>query len=263
MKESRGFMYFAEGHNLIARVLGSVSQVLPTLYLFLCTIILCELAWLFFFSKRSKPKKKHETLKHMFWLHIFLFYLMLVYLQTGIVSAFWWLNTPLINFNRIYLIPFTTSPDLMPYLFNVLMTVPLGFLLPIIWPKSRSLKKTALAGFILSFSIETIQLFSNRVTSTSDLIMNTLGAVIGYFLFVIFLSGLYRNVSVAKKEKKVPNGGFSSWLINQEAFVYLFLSLIGVTFIHHPGISIRLPQSDVHHVIEVSNEVISFETMLK
>jgi len=229
---------------------------------FFVQVILCELAWFFFFSKRSNTEKKHATLKHMLWIHLLLFYLMLVYLQTGMVSAFWWLNTPLINLDRIYLIPFTTSPDMMPYLFNILMTIPLGILLPIIWPKFRSFGKTALAGFILSFCIETIQLFSNRVTSTSDLLMNTLGAVLGYGIFISLFSWFCQKPEHLSKEAKTPTGRLSLWLIKQEAFVYIFLSLVGVTLLHHPLISARLPQSQRQGTIEVSSEMMNFPRVI-
>jgi len=233
-------MYFTAAHHLFRRVFGSLSQALPALYLFICTIILCEMAWFFFFSKRLKTEQKFHALKQRILVYIFLFYLMLVYIQTGMISAFWHLSTPLINLDRIYLMPFSTSPVATPYLLNILMTIPLGFLLPTIWPKFRSLTKTALTGLLLSFSVESIQLFSNRVTSTSDLLMNTLGAIIGYALFVIFLGWFCEKPRRISNELQESEGRFSSWVVKHEAVIYIFLSLIGVTFLHHPLISMWL-----------------------
>ena len=55
------------------------------------------------------------------------------------------------------------------------MFIPLGFLLPMIWSEFRAVKKVALAGFLLSLTIELNQLFSLRGIATDDLIANTLG----------------------------------------------------------------------------------------
>ena len=65
---------------------------------------------------------------------------------------------------------------------NALMFAPFGFFLPVLWSKCRSWKITALAGFLTSALIEFLQLFSFRATDVDDLIMNTLGAFLGYLL---------------------------------------------------------------------------------
>ncbi len=43
--------------------------------------------------------------------------------------------------------------------------------------------KTALTGFTLSLIIELSQLFNRRITDIDDLMMNTLGALIGWAIF--------------------------------------------------------------------------------
>lgn len=63
---------------------------------------------------------------------------------------------------------------------NVLMFMPLGFLVPVFWPGWRKLRRTACLGFGLSLFIECSQLFNYRASTTDDLILNTLGAVLGY-----------------------------------------------------------------------------------
>lgn len=60
---------------------------------------------------------------------------------------------------------------------NVIMVMPLGFLLPLLWENYRKLWKTALAGFSLSLCIEILQLFTFRATDVDDLLMNTLGGI--------------------------------------------------------------------------------------
>ncbi len=65
---------------------------------------------------------------------------------------------------------------------NILLFVPLGVLVPLLWKEFRSLKRMAILGGALSLFIEVMQLFTFRATDVDDLIMNTLGAVLGYLL---------------------------------------------------------------------------------
>ena len=65
---------------------------------------------------------------------------------------------------------------------NVLLFVPLGMMLPLLWADFRPLWKTLLAGFGISFFIETLQLFSLRATDINDLMTNTVGTILGWCL---------------------------------------------------------------------------------
>lgn len=65
---------------------------------------------------------------------------------------------------------------------NAVMFLPFGFLLPVLWQSCRSWKTTTLAGFVTSALIELLQLFCFRATDVDDLLMNTLGAFLGYLL---------------------------------------------------------------------------------
>lgn len=73
--------------------------------------------------------------------------------------------------------------DMVQYLLNVVLFLPAGFLLPLLWERCRGLKETALGGFLLSLAIECSQLFSYRTTDVNDLFTNTLGAVLGWALW--------------------------------------------------------------------------------
>lgn len=63
---------------------------------------------------------------------------------------------------------------------NVLMFLPLGLLLPLFWKYFGEMHRTVLFGLGLSVSIELIQLVSGGVTSIDDVMLNTLGAALGY-----------------------------------------------------------------------------------
>ena len=67
---------------------------------------------------------------------------------------------------------------------NAVIFLPLGILLPMIWKKMNSLKWILLTGFLGSLFIETSQfVLQCGVVQTEDLIMNTAGAGIGYWIY--------------------------------------------------------------------------------
>lgn len=69
------------------------------------------------------------------------------------------------------------------YVMNAVLFVSIGFLLPMVWKKFEKIHHTVLWGFLFSLSIEISQIFNDRVTDIDDLLMNTVGAILGYFLF--------------------------------------------------------------------------------
>ena len=74
-------------------------------------------------------------------------------------------------------------------LLNVALFVPLGGLLPLLWQKCRKWYVTLPIGFGASLAIELVQLaFCLGSCDVDDLFTNTLGAVIGYFCIMAFLS---------------------------------------------------------------------------
>ncbi|WP_370671411.1 VanZ family protein [Clostridium botulinum] len=197
-------------------------------YLFsiICTCILCIVFQKRFYL-RAKKKEGGVSHKHLLGVSIFLLYLAGVYSVTGI-GTIWdvqrFVTASTYEFDRIYLVPFSSSEVIMPYVFNIIMTIPLGFLLPLIWKQFRTIKKVALSGFLLSLCIELSQLFTqSRTTTTDDLIMNTLGAIIGHFIFKAFFHIILKKNSTEKNEI-----ASSSVVIKHEAIFYLVLSFLGM-----------------------------------
>lgn len=81
---------------------------------------------------------------------------------------------------------------------NILMTIPLGIMLPLMSDKYKSLKSIAVRGFLFSAFIEFVQYISCRgLCEFDDLFNNTLGAVIGYWIYLLLFSGIF----IKKKRK--------------------------------------------------------------
>lgn len=88
------------------------------------------------------------------------------------------------GFNLIPLIDIVNSPlgYIKNTVLNIVLFIPMGFLVPAIWKNYRSLKVMALMGLALSISIEILQIFTFRLTDIDDLITNTAGTLIGYYI---------------------------------------------------------------------------------
>ena len=216
------------------------SSIPITLYMFACTTFLCIIFQVVFLRKANQREGRPLTARHFIWVYVFLFYLMLVYSVTGL-GAVWDIGRyeSLIRMSEVHLIPFGTFDGsfigAVPYILNICMTIPLGFLLAFIWPQLRSVKKIALIGFCFALVIELSQLLNRRGSTVDDLLMNTLGAVLGYLLFC----GLY--ALYARSHRPTPAKSYSSPLLRHEPIIYLISSFVGVFLLLGPAVVTSLP----------------------
>ena len=69
---------------------------------------------------------------------------------------------------------------------NIIMLMPLGFLLPVLYDRFRSIKVIAVVGFTFSVMIELTQYYTGRgLFESDDIIHNTIGAVLGCVIYLI------------------------------------------------------------------------------
>ncbi|MBS7525105.1 VanZ family protein [Fusibacter paucivorans] len=124
----------------------------------------------------------------------FVIYVIAVFYFTGMGTVFDLQRYGIrISMDQVNLLPFDTGInnftreiDWVAYFLNVLLFMPFGFLMPLIWPKMGSIKMMFFAGFSFSLLIEVSQLINYRQTDVDDIILNTLGAVLGYLIFYVF-----------------------------------------------------------------------------
>lgn len=76
---------------------------------------------------------------------------------------------------------------------NVVMFLPLGSLIPVLWKKMRSFWTVALIGFCSSCLIECVQLFIDRSVDVDDVLLNTAGVLLGY-LWIQLLFWLFPKI---------------------------------------------------------------------
>ena len=83
----------------------------------------------------------------------------------------------------INVIPFVDMvSDFINACLNVLLFVPLGIFLPMLWDEYRSIKKTMLVALCITVGIELSQIFTFRTTDINDIITNIAGTLVGYFI---------------------------------------------------------------------------------
>ncbi len=90
---------------------------------------------------------------------------------------------------------------------NLILLSPFIFYLCIKFEKLRSIKLCMLTSFLISLSIELIQLFMNilslsygRSVHTEDLILNTLGGIIAWYIFKYTYKGKFKYILNYDKE---------------------------------------------------------------
>lgn len=116
-----------------------------------------------------------------FMVFLFAIYAIAVFSAVGMPTAY----DLQVNFN-FHLIPlidiFHGSMEYVRNtILNVLLFMPMGFLLPVIWQEYHSAKKTVWMGLAVSTIIELSQIFTFRLTDIDDLLTNTLGTFLGYY----------------------------------------------------------------------------------
>lgn len=150
---------------LVEKLIGA-GVTLPGVLLFL------------YYTDRNRFKKK------WFWAVLFVVYMNAMFCVVGIPSAQFVRWDPEINW-----IPFRdfSSANIVGMSLNILMFIPFGAFLPIYFGRFWKMSTTVLAGTFMSLTIEVLQLFTFRLTDIDDLIMNTLGTLLGYGIGAIIV----------------------------------------------------------------------------
>lgn len=87
---------------------------------------------------------------------------------------------------HINLIPFSQEINIKGYVLNIVLFMPFGFLVPMIWDNKRKTTSVMLSGFAFSLLIEASQILSARGTDVDDLILNTIGTAFGFVFYCVW-----------------------------------------------------------------------------
>ena len=164
-----------------------------------------------FILDRQRAKRK------WLWMVLLVLYLNAMYIVIGVPGVQYICWDPTVN-----LIPFQdfTSSNIEGMILNAVMFAPLGFLLPAYFQRYRQWNHTLFAGIATSLTAELIQLFTLRATDVDDLIMNTLGTVIGFLL-----------AKLISRHRTAVYRGKKDWL---ELVIINGIILLTIVFIRYP-----------------------------
>lgn len=117
-------------------------------------------------------------------------------LSLYLAAVYFLVGLPTVQFLRfdvnLNLIPFVgMAADGRNTLLNVLLFVPLGVLLPMLFAPYQKFRKTLLFSLAMTCAIELMQLLTFRATDINDVIANTVGGVLGW--------GLYRLIPILRR----------------------------------------------------------------
>ena len=188
--------------NLLLELLDKLCGAMVSLPLVLIYIFVVD---------RERAKRKWG------WMALLTLYLNAMYIVIGVPGVQYICWDPTLN-----LIPFQdfSARNVEGMVLNAIMFAPLGFLLPAYFERYRHWGRTLAAGFLTSLTVELIQLFTFRATDVDDLIMNTLGTLVGFLLAKLVL----RRITAVYRGKK-------DWL---ELVIVNGIVLLVIVFIRYP-----------------------------
>lgn len=158
-------------------IISYFINMIPYILIILPIYIIIRLIYL----KNRKINKKRELLLLIFIIYITGLLSQTIIPKSGTIKGFNMIPfkiiiDSIIEYNNGNIYYFIIS-----LLGNICIFIPLGFILPLIYKLKD--KQIILIGFLLSFSIEFIQIFQLRYVDIDDLILNTLGTIIGLLLY--------------------------------------------------------------------------------
>lgn len=176
-------------------------------YIFVVPVIL-----LYFWYLGKLGKK--QTKIHISTVFVFCYYLIGILTMTGIGK----LKSFSPNIVPIPFLDMISGP--IDTMLNIILFVPLGFFLPLLYKKYNRISNTALTSFLFSLSIEIVQMFGRGSTDINDLITNTVGTSLGFFAYRSF-SKLLREETHGKFQANKSNNKMEVWFFIIYSFVIM------------------------------------------
>ncbi len=163
---------------------------------------------------RSSFSLKREVILNVFFIYILCFIGVTLFpLKISLDRDYTWISVNVIPVMSTVkeITNITNDPNMHSFMIkfwikniggNLILLFPLGVMVPILWSKFNSAIKTTFFAFCLSLSIEVLQLLSTyignagRAFDIDDILLNTVGAYIGYIFYKKFIKN---NKSILNK----------------------------------------------------------------
>ena len=181
-----------------------VNSALPMLIIFI--VVICTVRISYIRSTNQKIILHNEIFNLLFIIYVLLLFELLTGTENSYGSG---INN--IPFKEIMRYEFGSKMFIYNVLGNILIFVPFGYFISR-YVKPKKILPIIVDALITSVTVETVQLKIGRSFDIDDIILNILGAIIGYFVYIAF-DAIY---------KHLPK-------ILQKDFIYDVISLIILT----------------------------------
>lgn len=194
MARGLGNLYVQNRYEVGSTQMGYILQLLP---IFPVILIITAIAYFIIYkltqSNKEKPPKIRMFAEFTFvgWGVTFLYITQIMDFGNGLGEL---VNLqPLYPFYIAFRYGLKNTGMVMQIFLNIIMILPLGFLLPVVFPKKcKSFLSVLAISFSIAFLTELSQLLMGRSADIDDIIANTLGGVLGVALYVIWCSIYYQ-----------------------------------------------------------------------
>lgn len=145
------------------------------------------------------------------------------------------------NLNSYYTITFSNSFNLLPLketisMFkndismalyqvcgNVVLFIPFGIFIPLLYKKEQNIIKVGLLSFIFSLLIEISQFMLGRIGDVDDLIFNTIGGIVGFITYI-----LIKKSRIKVFNNTASNNNFLKVATPYCIVIFLYIHLLGI-----------------------------------
>ena len=159
-------------------VKGALFELLntswPTLVIFLVIIILLRL---FYYKNGSKKFILHEEIL----LLVFVTYILLLF--ELVTSRDVYSDANLVPFKEILRYNIGSTNFYKQVLGNIMLFIPFGFFASY-YTKENKIRSIALITFLVSLTIEIVQIYIGRSFDIDDIILNVVGGILGFLIYI-------------------------------------------------------------------------------
>lgn len=135
---------------------------------------------------------------------------------------------------------------------NIILFIPLGFLIPLLFKKKNRFLNIVAYGFITSFAIELIQLLtSSNITDIDDIIFNTLGAVLGFIISNVFYK-IIKKTKLGYLLQSVTStfdGNLLYLIIKPVCSMVIIVSLFSMITVYNSTISSNTSDEEIANIV--------------
>ena len=198
---------------------GSLVEILNQTWpmIFICIVIIVSLRLSYVIINKVQVKLYKELMTLCFIIYFMCLFYVVTFQDVS------WSGSNFIPFKEMFRYPIGSKPFIKNILGNLLLFMPYGFAVGY-YTKSKKLRTAFLLGFIISSVVETTQFLIGRVFDVDDIILNTVGCILGFSLYVTSYD-LWA---------KFPNFLKKDWVYN--VIMICFVSFITVYILHIFGV---------------------------